>query len=413
MVKNAFDEKRRMLQHHRAVVLNLIRKRGPISRTDIYNTTKIRMTTVTEIVKELLESGIVIEVGSAESTGGRKPVLLTVNPTAGYIIGVDVRATNIRGILTNLQSRVIAQQQQDIPPQNGGLDVVEQMKSIIRYLVQSVPDRDKLLGIGIAVAGLVDSEHGIVVFCANIPGWRNIPLKEIVESEFKVPTCIEEKARAGALGERAFGCGRDVDDLIYYHIGMGIGAGIISHGMLYFGASQSAGEIGHTVIDELGPPCRCGNFGCLEAIASAKAIRDHAIAALEKGVDSLLNDLAHNNFDTITSEMVYVAASRGDKLSRRILQEAGTHLGIGAANLVNILNPALLIIGGALARAGEFIIEPLQRTLMERSLTVSAKAVTVKVSELGDDAAPLGATTLILKNIFAIPELPAPPKIES
>ncbi|MCX7918325.1 MAG: ROK family transcriptional regulator [bacterium] len=412
MVKTSVDEKKRILNQHRMEILNLIRTHGPLSRTDINNITNIRLTTVTEIVKELIENGIVIEVGSAESTGGRKPILLTINPTQGYIIGIDIRATNIRGALTNLRSQIIAHQQQDMPPENSGMAVVQQVKDIIRQLINAVPDKDKLLGVGIAVAGLVDSVQGIVIFSANIPGWRNIPLKQLIESEFNIPTAIEEKARSAALGERVFGCGRDIDDLIYYHIGMGIGAGIISHGVLYFGASQSAGEIGHTVIDETGPPCRCGNFGCLEAIASAKAIREHAIAALEKGVDSILNDLVNKNLESITSEKVYIAATRGDKLCRRILQEAGTHLGIGAANLVNILNPALLIIGGALTKAGEFILEPLLRTLQERSLSVSAQAVKIRVSELGDDAALLGATTLILKNIFTIPELAGSPHIK-
>ena len=412
MTENKIVQKKKLLRHHQAIILNLIRKRSPLSRTDIYKTTKIRITTVTDIVKELIEKGLVVEVGSAVSTGGRKPVLLAINPTAGYIVGVDVRATVIRGVLTDLKSQIIAQQHQDITHQTSGETILEDTKEVIRGLLQSTPDRKKLFGIGISIAAMIDSEKGEVVYSANIPGWTNLPIKQLLEQEFQTPVYLEATVRAAALGERAFGCGQGVDDLIYYHIGMGIGAGIISHGKLYRGAKESAGEIGHTVIDEFGPACRCGNFGCLEAFASAKAIRDHAIAALEKGVESILLTVAENKVANITAETVSLAAGKGDKLCRRILQEAGAHLGIGAANLVNILNPALLIVGGGLAKAGDFILEPLVRTLQERSLAVSAKAVTVVTSMLGDNAAPLGATTLVLKRVFAIPELPAPPEIE-
>lgn len=412
MVLDKINEKKKLLRHHRAVFLNLIRKRGPISRTDIYKTTKIRITTVTDVVKELIDSGMVIEVGIAASTGGRKPVLLSINPAAGYIIGVDVRATVIRGVLTDLTSQIIAQHQYDITAQTTGESILEQTKEGIRELIRSVPNRQKLLGIGLSVAAMIDSDKGEVVFAANIPGWRNLMLTKIIEQEYQVPVLLESTARAAALGERAFGCGQGIDDLIFYHIGMGIGAGIISHGVLYRGAKEYAGEIGHTVIDEFGPACRCGNFGCLEALASAKAIRDHAVAALEKGIESILTTLVDKDYSKITAETVYLAATKGDKLCRRILQEAGAHLGIGAANLVNILNPALLIVGGGLAKAGDFILEPLIRTLQERSLAVSLKSVKITTSMLGDNAAPMGATTLVLKRVFAIPELPAPPEIE-
>ncbi|MDI6782768.1 MAG: ROK family protein [bacterium] len=412
MAPSKIDEKKKLLRHHRAVFLNLIRKRGPLSRTYIYKTTNIRITTVTDVVKELIESGIVIEVGSAASTGGRKPVLLSINPAAGSIIGVDVRATVIRGVLTDLKSQIISQYHKDITALTTGEAILENTKEVIRSLVQLVPDRQKLLGIGLSVAAMVDSDKGEVVFAANIPGWDHLALTAIIEKEFHTSVLLEATARAAVLGERAFGCGQGIDDLIFYHIGMGIGAGIISHGRLFCGTNESAGEIGHTVIDEFGPACRCGNFGCLEALASAKAIRDHAVAALGKGIESILTNLVDNDHSKITAETVYHAAVKGDKLCRRILQEAGAHLGIGAANLINILNPALLIVGGGLSKAGEFILEPLIRTLQERSLAVSAKAVKVVTSTLGDNAAPLGATTLVLKRVFAIPELPAPPEIE-
>jgi glucokinase-like ROK family protein len=279
-------------------------------------------------------------------------------------------------------------------------------------LLDSIPNRQKLLGIGLSVAAMIDSDKGEIAFSANIPGWRNLTLVKIIKQEFQVPVMLESTANAAVLGERAFGAGKGYDDLIFYHIGMGIGAGIISQGRLYRGSNEFAGEIGHTVIDEFGPACRCGNFGCLEALASAKAIRDHAVAALEKGIESILPTIVDNDNTKITAETVYLAAMKGDKLCRRILQEAGAHLGIGAANLVNILNPALLVVGGGLSKAGDFILEPLIRTLQERSLAVSLKSVKVTTSMLGDNAAPLGATTLVLRRVFAIPELPAPPEIE-
>jgi N-acetylglucosamine repressor len=207
---------------------------------------------------------------------------------------------------------------------------------------------------------------------------------------------LQDSVRTMATAEQSFGLGRDVDDFLYVEVGMGIGAAIFFEGKLYRGAGGKAGEFGHITVDENGPLCSCGNNGCLECVASCAAIIQAVRAAMERGVDSKIRDLAHGDLSQISIEVIAHAASENDSLAFRVLQEAASYIAIGLADLVNLLNPQLIIFGGALFRAApQLLSDPLRRIIRQRSLEMSANDVHLSASPLGEEAGALGASRMI------------------
>jgi predicted NBD/HSP70 family sugar kinase len=226
--------------------------------------------------------------------------------------------------------------------------------------------------------------------------WKNVPLRDILEREFGVPCLLEDSVRAIATAEKHFGLGTGLSDFIYVDVGMGIGAAIFIDGKLYRGPGGSAGEFGHMTVDEHGPLCCCGNYGCLETVASCAAIIQSVKSAIEKGVDSKVRELAQGDLNRISIEMIGQAALENDSLSFRVLHEAVSHIAVALADVVNLLNPHNLIFGGALFRsAPELFLEPLKRTIKQRALEKSANEVRLEISTLGSEAGALGAGRLI------------------
>jgi predicted NBD/HSP70 family sugar kinase len=261
-----------------------------------------------------------------------------------------------------------------------------------------VPKRS-ILGVGIAHSGVIDTENGVVLSFPR-PGqmaeWKNVHLQAIFEKEFKIPCRVEDSVRTMAIAERVFGLGKDISDFLFIEVGMGIGAAFYFNGELYRGGGGKAGEFGHITVDENGPLCSCGNNGCLESVASCAAIIEAGRAAIERGVDSKIRDLAGGNLNQISVELIARAASDNDSLAFRVLQEAASYIAVGLADLVNLLNPRLIIFGGALFRAApQLLSDPLKRMIRQRSLEKSANDVQLKVSSLGSEAGALGAARVI------------------
>jgi predicted NBD/HSP70 family sugar kinase len=258
---------------------------------------------------------------------------------------------------------------------------------------------DVVCGIGVAHSGVIDTANGIVLSFPR-PGqmaeWKNVPLRAMFEEEFRLPCLLEDSARTGAVAERCFGLGRGVNDFLYIEVGVGIGAAIFFEGKLYRGAGGKAGEFGHITVVENGPLCSCGNNGCLESVASCAAIIEAVRAALAKGVDSKVRDLAHGDLEKIGIEVIAQAAAENDGLAFRVLQDAASFVAIGLADLVNLLNPRLIIFGGALFRAApHMLVEPLMRLIRQRSLDKSALDVQLRMSPLGEEACALGASRIM------------------
>jgi glucokinase len=244
--------------------------------------------------------------------------------------------------------------------------------------------------------GPLDSRAGIVVAPPNLPGWRDVPLERLLEDSLGIPVFLEKDTNAAAVGEHRFGAGQGADHMIYVTVGTGIGGGLILDGELYGGTRGMAGEVGHVTIVPDGPVCGCGNRGCLEAMASGTAITRDARRRVTAGVSTLMLDLAGGDVEEITAKVVARAADRGDEEAQRILAQAMAYLGIGMANLVNLFNPQLIVIGGGLTNIGEALFEPVRRAIDERAFRSPAEVVRVVPAALGDKVGVLGAAVVAL-----------------
>ncbi len=270
-------------------------------------------------------------------------------------------------------------------PTRGDEPVLERLKRLLRSVL---PDGGALRGIGVASPGPLDPERGIVLEAPNIPEWRNLPLKALLESEFGAPVVVDNDANLAALGEWRYGAGRGHHHLLYLTISTGIGAGVIVNDRLLHGARGLAAELGHMAVMPDGPLCGCGKRGHLEAVASGTAIARMAAEALAAGENSSLAELPHPP----TAADVAAAAWEGDPLARRIFAQAGTHLGRALAGFLHIFNPEVVILGGGVVQAGEVLLRPLEETMRaEVMLEAYLKDFTLTTAKLGDDAGLVGA----------------------
>jgi N-acetylglucosamine repressor len=386
---------------NRSLILNLIREKGPISRAEIAKITKLTPPTVSNLVKELLESNLVIESDLGESQGGRKPTMLVINAKEFYVIGIDVGTKTIKGVISDLNANILIKKSVSIslPITNDGF--IELMKNCIHQLLEAGNiSLDKYIGIGVGMHGVVDVDTGTSLFAPNLQ-LRNIALKDELEKEFKLPVKIENDARAMALGEAWFGNGNGADNIVCVNVGSGVGAGIIINGKLFHGEHFISGEVGHMTIDINGPKCTCGNYGCLQTFTSGPAIAERIRREISLGKKSIVADMVNGDLDIIDGKIVYEAALKGDTLSINALSEAGRYLGIGLTNLIHILNPKLIIIGGGVANANGFVLDSVRETIQNRCLTQSAKQTEILLSKLGEDATAIGAVTLILQELFS------------
>ena len=254
-------------------------------------------------------------------------------------------------------------------------------------------------GIGIACAGGVDTEKGLITQSPNLPDWQNVPLARMVREKYKAETYLVNDASAAALGEHRFGAGAGASNLVMVTLGTGIGGGIVINGELYLGVRGSAAEIGHMIIDINGPACACGSNGCLESFASGTAIARNAINRIKLGEESALRDMEKGQIERITAETVGEAARAEDRLALDVLSRAAYYLGVGLVNLVNIFNPEVIVLGGGMTGILEFLMEPARRVVDARAFKIAAEAVVLKEAELGNDAGVYGAAAYVFDMI--------------
>ncbi len=392
-----------MKQMNTSLILDIIRQQGPISRAEIAKQTKLTPPTVTNIVRVLLKSGIVVEGQPRESTGGRKAISLQINPRAYFVLGVDVGVSKVTVVVSDLEATIIAQRTRSLINIPGHQVITIMTETIKQVITISGITMDRFLGLGLGMHGLVDAKSGILLFAPNF-NLRHIMLKDILEERFGIPAWIDNDVRAMALGESWFGNGRGTQNFIFLNVGMGIGAGIVFNREVYHGVSQSAGEIGHTTVVEEGPLCNCGNRGCLEVLAAGPAIARRAIEAMEQGNQSSLME-AGLSVKELTALDVYLKARNGDPLCLNLMKETGKYLGIAIANMLNLLNPEKVIIGGGVSKAGELLLAPLKETVSKRALEVPLSVAQIELSSLGNQAGAIGATVLVLRNLFSIPQI--------
>jgi len=316
------------------------------------------------------------------------------------VVGIDLGGTKISTALVESSGRIMAHDYRPTQAAQGQQAVIARMLAAAQQVMAAggvTPAQ--VAGVGIGAPGPLELETGLTLSPPNLPGWDRVPLRQIIQDGLDVPAFLENDANAAAMGEYYFGAGRGTRDMIYVTVSTGIGSGLILDGKLYYGTSFMAGEIGHTTVLPNGPLCACGNRGCLESVSSGTAIVNRARERLACGVPTLIGELVAGEDERVTVQLVAQAAEQGDVEARGILAEAMGFLGIGMANLVNLLNPELVVIGGGLVNLGPLLFEPVRRAIDRRAFPGPAQAVRVAPAELDGRAGVLGAAAVALTRI--------------
>jgi glucokinase len=308
-------------------------------------------------------------------------------------IGCDLGGTNLRAAVVDVEIGDVLHHKSIPTLAREGHDVVmERMGALFLQVIQSAGlQKDDIGGIGIGVPGVLDLEKGETLFLPNLPGtWPHIPLRDTITLHTGLPTALLNDVRSITNGEWRFGAGRGVDTIAVFAVGTGIGGGLVVNGQLHLGIGGTGGELGHTMIDFNGPRCGCGNNGCLEAYASGPAIAAMGMKAVSQGLTTQIGDLCNYDLNRITPELIAKAAEAGDEIAREIYEQAGFSIGIAAANICASIGPRRIIIGGGVAQAGDLLLEPIRRTILERVRIMPVEKVEVVPSQLGDNAGVIG-----------------------
>lgn len=369
-----------------SAILELIRERGPLSRSDLARLLHLSPPTITRIVNPLIEAGLVLEGDPGDSKGGRRPILLTFNSQASLIVGVYV-GQNIVGALADLNGEIFERRTLPALPGEAG---VQRLIDFIKELCQAAtPFGAPLRGVGVGIPSIAVLDDGLITWAPSF-GWRNLPLKQRLEEALELPVFIENSVNLIALGESWRGAGQGLRNLLCIQFGDSIGAGLILNGQLYRGSHYAAGEVGYIIPNESYLGQTYDNYGCLEGLAGSSGIVQRAWQRLQTGQPSVLTQtkLAH-----LTAEQVLAAASAGDALAQAVTQETVDYLSIAVANMACVIDPDRIIIGGDLAEFGELFVEPI-RARVTGLIPVTPD---IRVSDLGLDAAVLGAVATALR----------------
>ena len=383
---------------NRSIILRTIRHYGPISRSEIAKKNKISPTTVTAAVKELIRQGLVYEDGVGVSTGGRKPVLVRFSSDSKFIIAVAITNSSIKIAEMNLEAKVRRQKIFPVYNLTGKLVIDYLLKSIGQFL-EEYSDLTKCIGISIISPGIINVDKGIIYENTKLK-LKNIPLKEMVGKQFKLKTWLENDANAIALAEKRFGAYRKFKNLIYITISDGVGAGIIVNGSIFRGCRGGAGEIGHTSIDRNGIPCDCGNTGCLENYVSWPAICSKVLSSVAQGKPTMMSELVKGDISRITPSIFRDALKKNDQLAKEIMKDTAAYLATGMVNLVNLLNPDIIILGGKVAYDNQFLLSQVKKLVFQKALNILTDKLEICPTSLEKDFRMIAAATIPLQEIF-------------
>lgn len=368
---------------NKSLVLNMVRDRGAISRTDIAQSARLSLATVSGITGELIEQGLVYEQEEGTSTGGRRPILLALNPRAGLVIGTKLTETHAVAALTDLNAEIVAQRETVLGQDHSPEAVIAVLAQTVTELRSLHPDRS-VFGIGVGMAGGIDRRTGVCRFSPFF-GWRDVPVRSMLEKQLGLPVVVENDVNTLTMAEKYFGAGVGIADFLVITLGRGVGMGMVLNGQLYRGGCGGGGEFGHITMVPDGPQCDCGKRGCLEALVSDPAIERRMGAVL-----------GHE----VTMEEASNLARHGDTTAQSIFAAAGRTLGMAIADLVNIFNPPLLVVGGEGTRVLDLLLEPLQKALRANCFEGFFEDMRLVVEPWGDDAWARGAAGLMLEELF-------------
>jgi glucokinase-like ROK family protein len=390
-----------------ALIMKRLREYAPISRAALAEITGLNKSTVSSLVNELIQNRFVREVGLSSAGIGRPSMQLELNPNAGFIVSGEIGIGFVSAVCANFSGEVIWRYKTTLQTDSDQQATIEQALTLLRRAVKVGREKcegcERLLGVALAVPGLIDQVNGTLLFAPNL-GWEDVPLKAILLEAFpQVPVFVENEANMAALGEYYFGAARDYNEVLYISAGVGLGGALIRGGQVFRGKSGFASEFGHMTMYPDGERCNCGNTGCWETCVSQSFLFKHIRSAVEGGQSSVLCGMVDNDLDRLTVSLVVDAAQLGDTVALKALEAVGHHLGVGIASLVNALNPDLVLFGGILSVAGNFLLPVVELELQQRALRWNARAAKVALARHGFYASVVGGVAMVYQTILSQP----------
>ncbi len=382
-------------RHNRDLVLRTIFNQQPISRAQISRITKLTRATVSEMVNDCLEEGLVEEIGLGTSRGGKSPILLSIVSDSHFLIGVNLGQEKFCGSIVNLIGEIKETVEIDIKY----VDRLHALQYVFQIIDQLIAKAyTPIIGIGVATPGLVNTRDGIVVNAVNLD-WQDFPLAQLLTDRYHLPVRLLNDSQALAIGEYVHNTEHNSDgNLVVVNVRHGIGAGILINGQLFQGDGGSAGEIGHLIVDRNGLPCRCGRCGCLETVSSATAALNRAGILLKDFPGSMLND----NNNKITLHGLLDAYKNEDSLANKVINEGAGYLGFAIANLVGTLNIQKIVISGEMVRFGESYLNEVRKSMKKACLDQMAQDTEIRMGKLDSKGYILGASAFLLLDNYSL-----------
>jgi len=393
-----------MLSKAEAEVIRALRRNGQTSRAEITHMTGWSRAKTSQEVNALIDKGYLVEAGEGISNGGRKPRLVRFNSQLGYIVGIDIGATSLEIALADINGSILRRVAEPTDVRQPPEEILGRCSMLtLELVIAHGVHPEQILGIGVGVPGPVDFTRGVLVAPPLMPEWENYPIrnffKETFQSAFVV---VDNDVNIMALGEQRSGDAANLDHFLVIKIGTGIGCGIMASRKIHRGSDGCAGDIGHICVDKQGPICRCGNHGCLEAMAAGPAIAEKAMQAARNGKSELLQKMMESNAGVLTPENVNVACREGDEAALEIIRASGQMIGDVLAGLVNFFNPSHIFIGGGIANFGNHFLIAIKRAVLRRSLPLATTNLAISFSRAGSDAGVIGAIMLALEYLFVV-----------
>lgn len=380
-------------------LLNIIWKKKVTTRKKLSKITSITLPTISNIVDLLKEKSLIKIKGKGDSTGGRHPDLLEFNPSSFYVIGVSLKVYKVKGLITDLYGKKVKEFTIGADYSGRGVSILSQLETIIDNLLKDFRAKDKILGVGVSFPGTVDYKTGIVLDSPIIGNGIGVNIVKFIENKYGYKSFVDNNANLCALNEHWFGKGKGKKYILFIFAGYGIGNGLVVNGEIYTGRNDAAGEIGHSVIEVEGKKCYCGSYGCLETIASYPALFSEFLKRIKMGEETSLKDLADKEFSIKAVHEIFKNAKEGDALSISVIERIGRYIGIAAANLINILNPEIIIIGGDYYKVKDIIGDSIKEAAKLRTWHPS-KDTDIVFTEFGLNACVYGAATLVIKKFL-------------
>lgn len=384
-----------MKTYNQKLILRLLKEHDTLSKAQLSEFSQLTIPAVTGFINTLYENKLIEEVGTTKTSRGRFPSLFRLRTDAIHVLAVTIATSHVKAAILDLNGTIKKIYQTSLPPHSAP----EQAMVYVRKLIEQCDHESyQILGLGIGVHGIVDTDEGVLVFPPQLQ-WRSYPIIEELNKYFPYPILVDNDCNAMVLAERWFGCAKEGQTSVSLNVDYGIGAGIYMNSMVFRGSHHAAGQIGHTTIEENGPTCPCGNDGCLEMFASEPSILRALTTEVTSGATSIAKDIA-GDIDSIRVTHLYEAAILNDKLSNSLISKAGMLTGKGVSGLINILNPDRIILTGGILRSEDTFFEPFKKAILDHSIESNTKHLEVLKSDLGEHIDIMGAASLWIDQLF-------------